>query len=223
MIHPIRTILLLLIGISGIQAHAQLAAAKCFADAPDDILPMLPRNTRLDMLDYYAAGSDRSSTNVFEADCRILAIDSVAGSSAVTFQAGAGITGEMFVLNGNTPEPLIGVIETVDTPLPDSNMRLFDKTWRCVGNVLLPADGDMLLPAPKLADWLKSRADRAAVADRLPFVMAEYSYSPKGNALTVKHSMEGYFAPAEGAEVLGKLKPQITYVWDGHQFKQRRK
>lgn len=221
-IRPI--LLLMLTAILSLQAaHGQLTAAKCFADAPDDILPLLSRNTRLDMLDYYRAGADRRSSNVFEADCRILSIDSVGGSSSVTYLTGNGITGQIFVLNGDTPEPLIGIIETVETPLADSNMRMFDKTWQSVGNALAPSAGDMPLPAPKLADWLKRASDRSAVADRLPFVMAAYSYDPRGRELTVSHSMEGYFDKAEGADVLGKMRPQLTYVWDGKQFKQKKR
>lgn len=219
----IRYIFMLMLALAAMQSHAQLTAAKCFAEAPDDVLPLLTRNTRLDMLDYYKAGSMRHSANVFEGDSRILAIDSVAGGSSLTFEGGDGITGQIFVLNADTAEPLIGVVETVDTPMPDSNVRIYDKTWTCVGSLLLPPAGGVAVPAPKLADWLLRTADRAAVAEQLPFVMATYAYDPARRVLTVKHAMDAYFDKADGEKVLSMLKPQLTYVWDGKQFKPAKK
>lgn len=218
-----RHILTLIIVLTAMQAHAQLTAAKCFVDAPDEVMPMLPRNTRLDMLDYYRAGSDRHSTNIFEGDSRILAIDSVDGSSSVVFESGTGLRGQIFVLNADSAEPLIGVVETVDTPLPDSSLRIYDKTWQCIGSLLALPNATVAVPSPKLADWLKHSSDRSAVAESLPFVMATYEYVPSRRALVLKHSMEGYFEKTEGDKVLSKIKPQLTYVWDGKQFKPSKK
>ncbi len=221
--NTIKAILLIIIGFTAMHAQAQLTAAKCFADAPDDILPMLARNTRLDMLDYYRAGSDRQSTNIFGGNSRILAIDSVAGGSSLTFEGGSGIRAQIFVLNADSPDPLIGIIETVDTPMPDSSLRIYDKNWQCVGSLLLPAGKGIAVPAPKLADWLIRPADSDNVAGHLPFVMATYAYDPASRTLSVKHSMDAYFEPSEGAKVLDKIKSQLTYAWDGRQFKPKKK
>lgn len=45
------------------EANAQLTASKAFADAPASVFPLLNRNARLDMIDYFNGGMSTASTN----------------------------------------------------------------------------------------------------------------------------------------------------------------
>ena len=43
-----------------------------FVSAPDEVLPLLPQNTRLDMLDYFSSGMSTFSPNATRGNARIV-------------------------------------------------------------------------------------------------------------------------------------------------------
>lgn len=184
-----------------------LTAAACFTQAPFEVLPIIDNNTRLDMLDYFRAGSDRASANMLGGPAKITHED----ASTITFDYGSGASMQIFVLNADSPKPLIGVIETVSSPIQDSSLTIYDSRW----------ERQPLAPEPVLAQWMASKAgaDRRIVEEALPYIMATCSYDPATGALTIKHTMDGYFALGEGDKALSLIKPELRYKWTGRQFK----
>ncbi|MDE6263731.1 MAG: DUF3256 family protein, partial [Paramuribaculum sp.] len=55
-------------------AFAQLTASKAFADAPQNVFPLLDHNTKLDMIDYFNSGMATASKNAMDGKSRITAI-----------------------------------------------------------------------------------------------------------------------------------------------------
>lgn len=192
---------------SRIDSTLSLTAEKCLAEAPFEVLPLLGRNVRLDMIDYYHAGSDRESTNDLGGTARITSLT----PESITMDYGTGAKMQIFVLDPDSRKPLIGVIETLDSPIADSSMRLFNSRWE-------PQPG---APEPRLADWLatKDKADRALAEEALPYIQATYAYDPATGILTITNNMAAYFALGEGDKVMAKLKPELRYKWTGSQFK----
>lgn len=47
-------------------------AAGFFVDAPTAFFPTIDRSTRLDMIDYFNAGSSKASANVVNGECRVI-------------------------------------------------------------------------------------------------------------------------------------------------------
>ena len=45
-----------------LKSHARLTAAEAFASAPQSVFPLLDKNARLDMIDYFNSGSSASSS-----------------------------------------------------------------------------------------------------------------------------------------------------------------
>lgn len=188
---------------------ARLVARNCFTAAPKDVLPLLEPQTRQDMLSYYDAGRDTPSKNTFGHDCRIIALD----DDRLEMETGSGIVTEMFVLNPDGKNQVIGVIETVLTPVPDSRVSFYDTKWRSI-------DKKMGVD-PTLADWLPKsvRRDIADIRREVPFVLSTMQYDPATLTLTARNNMSAYY-PGDGAPaVLSALRPTLTYRWTGKKFR----
>lgn len=185
-----------------------LTAAKCFAAIPDSMLEMLTANTRLDMLDYFHAGSDRASQNELGGNARILSEEPY----SLTFKYAESDTVQMFVLNPVSKAPLIGMIHTFATPIPDSNVAIYTSSWDKAA---------VQVPQLLLADWMvkgASSSDRAAVEEALPYILATAAFDPDTSTLTFTHTMDAYFYGDEGKKPLSLLRPSVALKWNGSKF-----
>lgn len=187
----------------------RLIARNCFTAAPDNVLPLLPQQTRQDMLSYYDAGRDTESDNAFGSGCRILSLD----DDRLSMESGKDITTEMFVLNPTGKNQVIGVIETIATPVPDSRVTFYDTTWRNLG--------DRIGIDPTLADWLgkdglKNMAD---IQREVPFVLATMHFDPATSTLVAENNMRAYYPASDIPASLDALRPRLVYKWTGSKFR----
>ena len=207
-----RTYLLIVSIAALLAAQAQdadlLRAEKCFVEAPAQLLNVLSKTQRLDMVDYFKAGSDRPTTNDFGGESVITSLQ----PEAISFNASERVSYQIFVLNPASKTPLIGIIETTLTPIPDSRMRIFSSAWK--QKVDLSVE-------PKLADWLtpEGKKQQELVKSQLPYILATYKYDPATLTLTIAHGMDKHFALGEGDKVLPLIKKELRYKWDGRKFK----
>lgn len=198
-------------------AGAALAADPaelCFTQAPAEVMPLLSKNTRLDMVDYFRAGSDRESVNGLGGPARITAME----PGCVSYLCGSGLRCQMMVIEqmridkatrDTVPNFVIAIAETIDTPIPDSKITVYDSKWRVSKGAFTP---------PRLADWIASgtKADLERAKSLLPFMTVDYVLDPQSMSVTATPTIARYFAAsdAEAASVLALLKKSITYRWD---------
>lgn len=190
-------------------AQETLTAAKCFAEAPDHVLHAIDKSTRLDMLDYFRAGVEKPSANIYEG----VAMVTAESDASLSFTLTENVQAQMFVLNPDSPAPIIGYITTLPTPIPDSSVALFNSRWQ-------PAS-PKILSLPTLAAWLTpdGKKHRAEVEDQLPFILASAAYDPQSLTLVFTNNMQQFYTPYDTPEALGWLKPSLSYRWNGSQFK----
>ncbi len=202
-------LLAIFLATAAIMPRAQVTAAKAFAAAPDEVMLLLGSSVRLDMLDYYHAGSPKKSTNATSGHCWI--VDEQPYS--LTLNASDSTRYQIFVLNPMEEHPLLGVIETVATPVHDSVMRLYDYRWEPLARPPFTA--------PTLRTWLidDSKEARANAEASLPFALAEYSYDPNTAVLTMTSTLGSYFLPSDSPDALKNIRPQLRYYWNGKNFK----
>lgn len=184
-----------------------VTAEAMFVTAPmlkPRVLPELSRSTRLDMLDYFKAGIDKASENNFGGESKVTAIDSL----SIDFDLTADIACQLFVLNSGG-RPITCIIATYPTPIPDSQLKAYDRNWQEVS----------ILAEPRLSDWLKDKKSRKEAELALPFVLASYRYDPATQTLTVTNEMDAYWIEAERPAVLEQLRDKLSYRWDGKRFK----
>lgn len=209
MTHILRHILLAVCALAiAMGAAAQnVTAAKCFAEAPQSLIPLLPAPTRLDMLDYYRAGSAKASANTLGGQARVVSET----EECVSFELSDSITAQIFVLNPQSNCPIIGYIETFRLPARDSRMRFFTCRWK-------PLD---LHAEPSLRQWLtRPTAARIKAAQaQLPFLLAEYAYDSPSRTLTATLTLPSYFTPSDAPEALQWLRRSIKMKWTGKKFK----
>lgn len=191
-------------------AQDMMPAARYFTEAPADVIPLIPKNTRLDMLDYFHAGSDRPSANEYDGPCFVISEDSL----SVTFMNTATTKCQIFVLNHDSKCPIIGLIQTFDTPTLESAISFYDCQWQPLAK--------SPLQSPKLDQWLtpEGRKQRALVQESIPFILSKAAYSPRTHAITFTLTLPDYFSEQDKPEALGLLREQLFYQWNGKKFKQ---
>lgn len=189
--------------------QAQVTAEKAFTVAPDEVMMLLGPSVRLDMLDYFHAGSTKQSANATGGRCRI--VDEKPYS--LTVQASDSTVYQIFVLNPMEERPVLGVIETVATPVRDSVMRLYNYRWE-------PLSKSPFTP-PSLRTWLidDSKDATAAAEEQIPFMLAEYAYNPDSAILTITPTVGQYFSPGDRPDALANIRKQLNYYWNGKNFK----
>jgi len=184
-----------------------LSAAKCFTEAPARLLPLLPSATRLDMLDYFHAGSVKTSRNSTDGAARI--IDE--SDYSLKFQISEGITGQFFVLNPMDECPLIGYIETVSLPAADSSVKVFNCRWQPVS----------VLEMPELSAWVNPGGGSVLpeLEDTLPFMFVTAEYVPRDAELILTNNTRAYFPASDVPECLSAMRTEIILHWTGKRFK----
>ena len=186
-------------------AMAQLTARTAFAEAPSSVFPLLDKLTRLDMIDYFEAGSKVESVNALE------------GASAVTSLSDESLTVhltdasdvQLFVVPTAKSDTIIGVITTVATPGHDSSLALYSGRWKRL---------DGLFTAPKLADWLTDPRRSAEVEIVVPFMLTSYVYNPADKTLSLTNNLKGFLSDDIYSMVDGLVRPSLVYRWDGNRF-----
>lgn len=178
-----------------------------FAMAPDDVLPLLPANTRLDMLDYYNSGVHRESADASGAR----AIVTGSSDRSLRFEVGDTCRFEIAVFPAGN-DTLVALIETIAYPMRDSRIQWFDSRWQ-------PAR--KALEEPSLADWLTPDGSkhRAEVEETSPFITYEAKADVTRGTITMRNTMETYFLPQDRAAAIGHyMHPELVYRLKGKRF-----
>lgn len=186
-----------------------LTARKCFATVPMSVIGVINESVRLDMIDYFDHQMSNHSQNDMGNDCYIKEMNDY----SIVVQNGNGVEMQMFVLNPEDTLPMIGVVETLETPVEDSSLHFYTSKW---------APLDMLISVkPVLKDWILPSAKKKVddIERVLPFIMVKYSYDPDTHILTATNNMDAYFYEKDKPVELSYLKPELKYRWDGNKFK----
>lgn len=195
---------LMLTAAAALTASAQTTAGDMLVNAPTDVLPMLPRNTRLDMIDYFKSSLPNASANLLQGKSKVTALSAdnieLSVSDASSYQLSLLPMGK---------DTVAVFIETFYTPVPDSSIRFVTRGWQPVER--------MLFEEPVLADWLtdEGKRHRRDVEGTVPFILAGYRYDPSTGLLTVTNNTASYLTADEYAPVEPLLRKQLTYRWNG--------
>lgn len=197
---------LCLLSVVGMYA---VTAKDAFVSAPRTVLPLLDKNTRLDMLDYYQAGLKNSTKNALEGASRITELD----PERIVLQMTDASTVEIDLLPANGKN-IYAVISTVRTPAPNSTIAFYDEGWQLL-------DGKKIFTAPDITNFLTDKSHEADVTMLVPFLMAGYTYSPADKTLTVTNNSESFLGKDMFSQISAWMLPRLVYRWDGKQFKKQ--
>lgn len=192
--------------LSGLTATAQLTAAEAFTSAPADIFPLLDKNTRLDMVDYYNSGLSTPSANRLQGRSAITSLTPATLTVKITDSSSAQIA--LLPIGNDT---IYAVVSTVATPGLDSTLKFYDKTWR-----QLPAD--KYFSRPEWKDWVSPGHDVSEVTAYTPFMLASYFIEPETGTLTATNNLSTFLDEDTYKDLLPALNTSLIYLWNGKRF-----
>jgi len=188
-----------------------ITASEAFADAPKTLFPLLERNTRLDMIDYFKSGSATASTNRLNGKSRLTALTPEKADIEMTDASSYSV----FILPASN-DTVIGLISTVATPTPDSRLNLFSRNWTDITA--------KSFKAPVIDDWYtpEGKGHEGEVETLIPFLLTSYSYDPASQTLTVTNNTEKFLSDDMYDAVRPYLRSTLQYKWDGKKFSIRK-
>lgn len=185
-------------------------AAEFFIDAPAKVLPTIDRTTRLDMIDYFNAGSSKASSNLFNGDCRVIADT----PEQIVVQTSSASEMALALLPSSVKQwgdTILMVITTLDTPAKDSAVKFYTTGWDEI---------DGIFEVPLLDDWMLPEAKKnpKPVQNALPFVIARLSYTPETKRAVFTHDLPDFVAKEMLGVAQSSIHPSLTFRWDGKKF-----
>ena len=183
-----------------------------FAAEPDDILMLVPHTARLDMLDYYDSGQKVEMTNKLGTGTQLESVD----STYIRLRTSNKRIIEMLMLQYSKRDTIIAVIETVLTPVPDSQIRFYNSNWVELTSIKpikkMPSLDDFFLPST-------SKAKRKELLDRLPFAMLEMTFTGNSHdTLTVRHNLDKFLSKEEYKLFQPYVRTSRSYTIHGAKF-----
>lgn len=187
-------------------AFAQLTASQAFVEAPRSVLPLLDRNARLDMLDYFNGGLTTKTSNKLNGSSAVTAVS----PEQIAVQMTDASTCHMAVIPAAN-DTLVAVITTIATPAPDSKMTVYSSDF---ARDLTSS----VFSKPTLRDWVTDGSSLATVESMVPFLLISYSYNPATLTLTLTNNTRSFLSEDVYSIVEPYLKKEILYKWNGKKF-----
>lgn len=194
---------------AGAAAQSPLTAAKVFVEAPRQIFPLLDRNARLDMIDYFENGMANTTSNAMQGQSAVTAVSPMSLSLKMTDSSSY----EIDLLPTAKGDTLVMLISTVATPAPDSKVSIRTTDWRT----------DLTAAAftrPTLDQWLtdKGRDNKGEVEAFVPFLLISYSYDPESAVLKLTNNTRQFLSSDIYEIVAPYLLGEKSYKWNGKKF-----
>ena len=188
-----------------------------FADEPDDIFILLPKSTRLDMLDYFDVGKMVKVENSLSSGKKVSRLLKVTDSSidvAVTQSSQVSMT----LLTSAKADSVIAVVQTYQVPYFDSQISFYDVDWNKLNT-------SKYFDAPTLTSFILPGTDKKIVNDILQsvkFSLISYSIEQADNGdvtLTASLNLEGVMVKEDYDRIKDYLSKTIVYRLSNLKFK----
>ncbi|MCH5227096.1 MAG: DUF3256 family protein [Muribaculaceae bacterium] len=176
-------------------------------------LEILPRSTRLDMLDYWDVDSVHKVTNVMEG---LSWLEQVT-PSYLKVHISAVSTLEIKLLSAKK-NPIVMTIYTVgdDVQAQDSQVKFFSID-------LQELDSSKYLQMPQLKDFFDipkgSTTKMKEIEDMIPFPTLAFSANPENDNLKARLTVEQYINQDDWNIARLFVKPYITLIWEKEKYK----
>ena len=188
-----------------------------FADEPDDIFILLPKSTRLDMLDYFDVGKMVKVENSLSSGKKVSRLLKVTDSSidvAVTQSSQVSMT----LLTSAKADSVIAVVQTYQVPYFDSQISFYDVDWNKINT-------SKYFDAPTVKSFILPGTDKKIVNDILQsvkFSLISYSIEQADNGdvtLTASLNLEGVMVKEDYDRIKDYLSKTIVYRLSNLKFK----
>ena len=207
---PMRLPFALLALAGALTVSAQLTAESAFTSAPAEVFPLLERNSRLDMIDYFRSGLDTPTANRLDGGSRVTALS----DSKMDLNLSDASSAQIVLLPAGS-DTIIAVVNTLAMPGKDSSVSFYSSQWKKLS-------GENIFKAPIMDDWMTKGHSTREVTDVTPFMIASITIDPAAGSLTVNNNLSAFLAPEVYESIAPAMLPQLTYKWDGRRFRPAR-
>lgn len=200
-----RTIILIMLAMSGLSAFSQTKAKEVFATAPDSIFPLLTTNNRLDCIDLIENNMKATVKNKLEQKAEMTALT----DSYLQIKPSERSVVEIKMLN----DSVFCLINTCLGPAPDSRISFFTRDWEPYA---------MTFPTPHASDFWKSVPDSlardASFAQRSleDLLLIHISADKENTELTL--TIQTSELSGKEKEIAQKYVKPLRYKWNGKDF-----
>lgn len=184
-----------------------ITATEAFTTAPNTVFPLLEKNTRLDMVDYFNSGLASASSNKLDGKTSITLLS----DSDIRFTMSSSSAYQIAILPSKDGD-IIALIETVATPAPDSNISFYTAEWSSIDKPLFNEPG--------VSDWLTAdgRDNSSMVESLVPFMLVSYNYDPATKSLILRNNVKQFLGEEMYLMIDGYLCDTLVYTWNGKRF-----
>ena len=200
-----RTIILIMLAMSGLSAFSQTKAKDVFATAPNSIFPLLTTNNRLDCIDLIENNMKATVKNKLEQKAEMTALT----DSYLQIKPSERSVVEIKMLN----DSVFCLINTCLGPAPDSRISFFTRDWEPYA---------MTFPTPHASDFWKSVPDslarEASFAQRSleDLLLIQISADKENTELTL--TIQTSELSGKEKEIAQKYVQPLRYRWNGKGF-----
>ncbi len=200
-----RTIILIMLAMSGLSAFSQTKAKDVFAAAPDSIFPLLTTNNRLDCIDLIENNMKATVKNKLEQKAEMTALT----DSYLQIKPSERSVVEIKMLN----DSVFCLINTCLGPAPDSRISFFTHDWKPYKTTF---------PMPHATDFWASVPDSlardASFAQRSleDLLLIQISADKENTELTL--TIQTSELSGKEKEIAQKYVKPLRYKWNGKDF-----
>lgn len=190
-----------------------ISIRRAFLDLPSETLDILSKNARFYMLAYLDNDSLVNVENNFQGLSHIE--KATPDYLKVSLTPASSIQLKILKLKSGA-EIVMSIYTTGEEgDAADSAISFFDSSLR-------PLQSSTFFPAPKIEDFVNTKGFDTGIKEikeMLPFYSFRFEANPENDNIT-GHLSYNDILPIEDSKIIQLVaKPNVTYVWDGKQFK----
>ena len=201
---------------SGSGSHADsgfrpYTAAEAFENLPIEVLDLLSKSTRLDMLDFYKVDSIYNARNTMEGISRLKKVTPTFLSVTLTPVSELSLQ----VLSGKKGDLVMTAYTVGDEHQAyDTDLRFYDSQYR-------ELQRDKYVKIAELDDFFSypDKKTKERVRELIPFPTVRYELSPDASEMTARLTVGQFMSADDYASVKPYMKDELHYVWNGSKYK----
>lgn len=190
-----------------LQAEARTPMSEWLVSMPDSVMPLLVKNRRLDLIDFYDARMEATVTNLLEGKSHLktLTDDFV----ELSYTGASDVAMKLLAVNDTTD--ILCMVTTMKgkSTVSDSRIAFFDKQWR-------PLKATDYIDEPCIEDFRSTQqGDSAQWAwSKLDIFFSTYHLSAESTSLKCVLTTTDYLSADDRKEVIPYLRKEpLTYRW----------
>lgn len=199
--------ILLLSLVALLQAEARTPMREWLASMPDSVMPLLVKNRRLDLIDFYDAQMEATVTNLLDGKSRLdtLTDDFI----KLSYTGASDVTMKLLPLNDTTD--ILCMVTTMKgkSTINDSRLVFFDEQWE-------PLKTSVYIDEPCIEDFRSTQQGDSVqwVWSKLDIFFSTYYLSAESTELKCVLTTIDYLSADERKEVIPHLRKEpLTYRW----------